>query len=773
MNFCRQPLVNCAFALVLATLFCGALQSADTALPSSTLPDCLGVNIHFTDPQAGEMEMLADGGFKWVRMDFGWEGIEQKKGEYNFTAYERLLAALEPHHIHPVFILDYSNRFYDKGLSPSSAEAQDAFAHWAAAAVQHFQGRGIIWEMYNEPNISFWRPKPNVEEYARLALKTGKAIRDAAPGETYVGPATSEIDFKFLEACFKAGLLEYWDAVSTHPYRQNAPESAAQDYQKLRAMIARYAPKDKQIPILSGEWGYSSAWGNFDEQKQGLMLPRQWLVNISNGVRLSIWYDWHDDGTKPKDPECHFGTVSNAYAKDRQPVYEPKPAYRAAKTLTSFLSGYTFNKRLATASDDDYVLLFSKENELRLAAWTVGSAHSIVIPASAGVFAATSHLGEVLAPLTATASGLAVELTNGPVYLAPKEYNELLGIAAKWERVPLSMTLHWPTKSSIALTAVNPLQRAVRISSGEQSALVKPGEQVRFSTTLDVSRASEPQRVKIQIDVEGVGSIAQQMDLAVDNPLILNILRSSNGYAAIVENPSAEKFAGTLSLTDFDKNGGLLKQELKFDAGETQKTLSFDMAQASAQAGLRIEDENKNVLLTKIASKLTPIDLAHAESFTAIADGDSKIASKLNLTSDSPPEGPPQPGLKMLKLSYDFEAGWKFARIVPKQQEFKKIEGKPTSLGLWLYGDGNGNCQRLRFTDSSGQTFQPESPDITWTGWRYASFPLDGKKSGHWGGANDGTVHYPIQWDSLFLLDSKNREKTAGVVYLCSPTLVE
>ena len=42
-----------------------------------------------------------------------------------------------------------------------------------------------------------------------------------------VGPACSTMDFKFLEACFKGGLLDYWSAVTVHPYRQTAPETVA------------------------------------------------------------------------------------------------------------------------------------------------------------------------------------------------------------------------------------------------------------------------------------------------------------------------------------------------------------------------------------------------------------------------------------------------------------------------------------------------------------------------------------------------------------------
>src|SRR6266542_3823452 len=84
-------------------------------LPELTIPGALGVNIHFTDPKPGEMKMLADAGFRWVRMDFTWGGTEREKGKYNFSAYDRLLQALAPSAIRAVFILDYSNRLYDNG----------------------------------------------------------------------------------------------------------------------------------------------------------------------------------------------------------------------------------------------------------------------------------------------------------------------------------------------------------------------------------------------------------------------------------------------------------------------------------------------------------------------------------------------------------------------------------------------------------------------------------------------------------------------------------
>src|SRR5881296_660171 len=148
-----------------------AAKGAEPGLAlAGPVPAGLGVNIHFTDPRPGEMEMLAAAGFTFVRMDFGWAATERAPGQYDFSAYERLLAALDKHHVRALFILDYSNRLYDDGLSPHTDEGRAAFARWAAAAATHFNGRGVIWEVWNEPNIKqFWKPQPSAEDYAKLA----------------------------------------------------------------------------------------------------------------------------------------------------------------------------------------------------------------------------------------------------------------------------------------------------------------------------------------------------------------------------------------------------------------------------------------------------------------------------------------------------------------------------------------------------------------------------------------------------------------------------
>ena len=73
--------------------------------------------------------------------------------------------------------------------------------------------------------------------------------------------------------------------------------------------------------------------------------------------------------------------------------------------------------------------------------------------------------------------------------------------------------------------------------------------------------------------------------------------------------------------------------------------------------------------------------------------------------------------------------------------------------------------------DASHQTWQPGSGAIDWQGWRYVQFDLT-PSTAHWGGAKDNVIHYPLQWDSIFLLDNIGRTKIEGAIYITAPVLI-
>ncbi len=358
-------------------------------IPEPILPAGVGVNIHFVKGHERDLDMIAAAGFKFVRMDFTWAGIERRRGEYDWSGYDELTANLEKRGLRALYILDYSNRLYEEEVtsqnpitgqphkttaSPQRPESVAAFAQWAGAAAKRFRGRNIIWEIWNEPNIHFWQPKPDVQQYTTLALATIQAIRAADPQATIVAPATSGFPWEFLEAFFKSGVLEHLDAVSVHPYRNyaRAPETVAPDYEKLRALMDRYAPTQKRgkIPILSGEWGYATHTKGLPLETQAQFAVRQQLVNLLCNVPLSIWYDWKNDGDDPDEREHHFGTVL--------PDLTPKPAYTAIQTLTRELAGCRIVRRVPTGNEHDFVILLSdSEARHKVAAWTIGEAQQV------------------------------------------------------------------------------------------------------------------------------------------------------------------------------------------------------------------------------------------------------------------------------------------------------------------------------------------------------------------------------------------------------------
>ena len=728
-------------ALAVAFSMRPAMAQRHPSLPALAVPNGAGVNIHFTDPRPGEMKMLAQS-FRWVRMDFVWGGTERVKGQYDFSAYDRLLKALEEHRVRALFILDYGNDLYDNGLSPHTDEGRQAMARWAAAAVTHFKGRGVLWEMWNEPNIGFWKPTPKVDDYILLARAVAKSIRAAAPGECHFGAATSQVDLKFLEACFKAGLLEQWDAVSVHPYRQNDPETASGELRALRMLIERYKPRGKQIPILSGEWGYSTAWDKFSDERQGTYLPRQWMTNLMNDVPLSIWYDWHDDGLDPREPEHHFGTVEHEFAEGSDP-YKPKPSFLAARAFSQTFNGLSFNKRLSLASPDDYVLLFAKNGTVKISAWTTSAkARSITIPTSPGFFRVTNYLGQVQPQQRAEKSGLTIRVTDAPLYLEPIAPNALLAQLAAWKRLPLEIMVKAP-------------------------APIPALESSRLTTITWMGRDTPP-----AIRREVLLGAMQTTDFVVTNPLTIAVSPGPDDQMTIdLQNPLGDAFAGTLSTS-----GGASKSVV-FARGETEKTVSLPRpatgADGSWKAALHFQGTRREDVVDVVRSFRALDDLArHADinkALRVVPDGDARIASEQALSLAQPPGGASPGGGASLKLNYRMEAGWKFLQIQPILDDLRKVEGRPRALGMWVYGDGSSNLLRMRFRDASGQTWQPGGAPIDWKGWRFYQFPIDTKASS-WGG--DGQLHWPITLDTLALLDSDSKTDNKGEVYFAAPVWI-
>jgi len=173
-----------------------ARSHAAGSLPDLTIPDGFGVNIHFTGaPQ--DLDLIRDGGFQVIRMDFSWSRIERQKGIYDFetAGYDALTAGCLQRGLRIIYILDYSNRLYEPEQSVRTEAGRQAFAAFAEAAAQRYSGKGILWEFWNEPNIKqFWVPQPDVENYGKLVAEAAPLVRKADPSGVLLAVRSIEVE---------------------------------------------------------------------------------------------------------------------------------------------------------------------------------------------------------------------------------------------------------------------------------------------------------------------------------------------------------------------------------------------------------------------------------------------------------------------------------------------------------------------------------------------------------------------------------------------------
>ncbi|MDP1443105.1 GH39 family glycosyl hydrolase [Priestia megaterium] len=355
---------------------------------NNVIPNGFGVSMH-GDLSKQDIQRMRAAKIKWVRIDVTWQEIETKKGHYNFERYDKLNDTLKKNNLRPYYILDYSNRLYEKRTSILTEKGRNAFSNYVKAVVQRYKNQNGVWEIWNEPNHkSYWNDQPSYKDYSLLVEKVAPLIKRYDKSGLVVAPALSGTHteaLQWLENVFKnPKAISSIDAISVHPYNNIRPETVLEDYKKLRNLIKKYS--NEPLPIFSGEWGFAvnTYSENFiiDEQKQAEFLVRMLLLNASQNIPVSIWYDWRNDGENPNSKEHNFGLLTNDY--------QPKLSYYAYANLTKLLNGYSFNKRITSnINQNDFIFEFIDKNENKIIIfWSTNANHSLTlsIPSGEGKF---------------------------------------------------------------------------------------------------------------------------------------------------------------------------------------------------------------------------------------------------------------------------------------------------------------------------------------------------------------------------------------------------
>ena len=88
--------------------------------------------------------------FRVIRTDFRWNLVSSAKSphRFNFSAYDTLLEKLHAVNCRPLWIIDRPPSSVQSGQPPTTPAAISAFADFVVAAMRHFRGRWVIWEIW-------------------------------------------------------------------------------------------------------------------------------------------------------------------------------------------------------------------------------------------------------------------------------------------------------------------------------------------------------------------------------------------------------------------------------------------------------------------------------------------------------------------------------------------------------------------------------------------------------------------------------------------------
>jgi hypothetical protein len=360
-----------AVAVMLALTAVGAQTSAQTSAqtwPPGPIASVIGIQAKPERTTDEDLATIRSTGFGYVRFDMRWADVESRPGIYDWRYFDAFITRLRDHDLKAVVILNSGNAAYSGmvamrpdqafgqnalAAAPSSERDIRAFADFAAAAVDHFGGSDIVWEIWNEPDtIPFWPPRPNPAAYAQLAGQACTAMRRVDPKARIIAPALAGIPgqsrpaTELLEKLLRSPAADCLSALSFHLHRlKQVPETVLDDYaQRIRPFVAANARSGQPSTIISGEWGYTTT--KVTPEQQGAYLIRSLLINIASGVPLSIWYEWRDSGTDAADDEAQFGLLDST-GRSKNP---------AALAMLQRVKDWTVDKRLPVDSERCWVL---------------------------------------------------------------------------------------------------------------------------------------------------------------------------------------------------------------------------------------------------------------------------------------------------------------------------------------------------------------------------------------------------------------------------------
>ena len=359
---------------VLAAAFCVAAVAPAAASAATVPKDFYGV-VSQGELAPYDAYLMQQAGVETLRFHFDWRNIQPQPGrcqaaaelgvcDWRIIDYGVGLMAAAGVRAFPFFLNVPWFVDEDSNAPPiHSKEDRLAWQGFLAAAVQRY-GKGgeywkryfpsqfpgyrarpvTHWEVWNEPSDgSYWRPKPDAGEYARLLELSGRAIHREQPSADVVfaglfGTPTEDNNgikaFNFYRKAFaRPGIGKYFDDVGVHPYGPTLKRVQTQMGWVLEEMKnAGFADRDIWITEIAWSSSEPPTILGVGPEGQARLLTQSFGLFKRMREEWNIaglhWYAWQDLESQRL---CEFCYEAGLVRFDRS----QKPAYEAFKAIAA------------------------------------------------------------------------------------------------------------------------------------------------------------------------------------------------------------------------------------------------------------------------------------------------------------------------------------------------------------------------------------------------------------------------------------------------------
>src|SRR5712692_8820648 len=283
-----------------------------------------------------------DSGVKWVRIGqyenssekTSWDWVEQTPGDYAIAPeVDEAIRSLVENGVTVEIELQYSNPLYQGDpasrpkrvtlppvgigeddnppnpifVPPTTDEQIEAFLKYTPFMVAHFRDRVRYWELWNEPNIGYWQPTPDIlhgtekerhvakaRRYGRLLARFADVVHETDPQAKVMSAGTAGPDLLFAGAAL-ADCASKIDVVAYHTYpgfgENHMPEEADAHDQAafFREQLLHLPGMRNDVEFWLNEWNVSPRWKDSNESVQARYVPRFYLYNLAQRVRGAMW----------------------------------------------------------------------------------------------------------------------------------------------------------------------------------------------------------------------------------------------------------------------------------------------------------------------------------------------------------------------------------------------------------------------------------------------------------------------------------------------------